>query len=237
MGEFGPARPGDSFDALRSSFGEPPVVSETSRRHRTPGIWKYGDIEFHLTSDQKSLRLIFCDTFAQLRLVSAVVFDRWFFEGHPPLELVERELGAADIKYERHDMPHESSVFVLRLNSGIELLFSDGSDPMMWPGVPGLFGFQYAGKASANTAPQRTVPRLSCKLPHPFPAKSVTERYPSSWNHADAATDTTNLAQHKDGRRLPLYLECGAYPRRYHVVFLGNHRFCGVGGLGETPDT
>ncbi|QIF02485.1 hypothetical protein [Roseimicrobium sp. ORNL1] len=148
-GEFGPVRLGDSVDALRSSFGEPPVVSATSRRHRTPGIWEYGDIEFHLTSDHKSLSLIFCDTFAQLELVPAVVFDRWFFEGHPPLEQVERELGTADIKYERHDMPHEPSAFVLRLDSGIELLFSDGSDPMMWPGVPGLFGFQYSGKAAS----------------------------------------------------------------------------------------
>ena len=145
-GEFGPIRLGDSVDSLRSIFGEPPVVCGTSRRDRTPGIWKYGDIEFHLTSDRKCVCLIFCDTFEQLQLGSAAALDRWFFEGHPTVELVERELVSARIGFQRHGMPHEPSAFLLRLDCGVELLFSRGSDPVMWPGVPGLFGFQYADK-------------------------------------------------------------------------------------------
>ena len=145
-GEFGPVRLGDSVDSLRSIFGEPPVVGGASRRHRTPGIWKYGDIEFHLTSDRKCVCLIFCDTFEQLQLGSAAAFDRWFFEGHPSVELVERELVSAGIRFQRHDMPHEPSAFLLCLDCGVELMFSRGTDPVMWPGVPGLFGFQYADK-------------------------------------------------------------------------------------------
>src|SRR5260370_39311944 len=73
-GKFGPVRLGDSVDSLRSFFGEPPVVGSASRRHRTPGIWKYGDIEFHLTGDRKCVCLIFCDTFEQLQLGSAAAF-------------------------------------------------------------------------------------------------------------------------------------------------------------------
>jgi hypothetical protein len=145
-GEFGPVRLGDSVDSLRSIFGEPPVVGGTSRRQRIPGVWKYGDIEFHLTSDAKRVCLIFCDTFEHLQLGPVASFDRWFFEGHPPVELVERELVSASIGFQRHDMPHEPSAFLLRLDCGVELLFSSGSDPVMWPGVPGLFGFQYADK-------------------------------------------------------------------------------------------
>ena len=145
-GEFGPIRLGDSVDSLSDVFGEPSDTGGTSRRHRTPGIWKYGDIEFHLTSDRKRIRLIFCDTFEQLQVGSAASFDRWFFEGHPTVELVERELGSAGIGFQRHDLPHEPSAFLLRLDCGVELMFSRGSDPMMWPGVPGLFGFQYADK-------------------------------------------------------------------------------------------
>jgi hypothetical protein len=145
-GEFGPVRLGDSVDSLRSIFGEPPVVGDTSRRHRTPGIWKYGDIEFHLTSDRKCVCLIFCDTFEQLQLGSVAAFDRWFFEGHPPVELVERELVSAGIRFQRHDMPHEPSAFLLRLACGVELMFSRGSDLVMSPGVSGLFGFQYADR-------------------------------------------------------------------------------------------
>ena len=146
-GEFGPVRLGDSVDSLRSVFGEPSVVGGTSRRHRPPGIWKYGDIEFHLTSDRKCVCLIFCDTFEQLQLGSAAAFDRWFFEGRPSVELVERELVAADIGFQRHDWrPPDPSLFLLHLDCGVELLFSTGSEPEIWPGVPGLFGFQYADK-------------------------------------------------------------------------------------------
>ena len=50
-GEFGPIRLGDTVDSLRSAFGEPPAVGRTSGRHHTPLIWKYGDVEFHLTTD------------------------------------------------------------------------------------------------------------------------------------------------------------------------------------------
>ena len=145
-GEFGPIRLGDSVDSLRGVFGEPPVVGGTSRRSRTPGIWKYGDIEFHLTSDAQCVCLIFCDTFEQLQLGPVASFDRWFFEGHPSVELVERELVSAGIKFQRHDLPQEPSAYLLRLDCGVELLFSRGTDPLTWPGVPGLFGFQYADK-------------------------------------------------------------------------------------------
>ena len=62
------------------------------------------------------------------------------------MELVERELRAAGIGFQRHDMPYEPSAFLLRVDCGVELLLSRGSDLVMWPGVPGLFGFQYADK-------------------------------------------------------------------------------------------
>ncbi len=65
------------------------------------------------------------------------------------MELVERELASAGIRFQRHDMTHEPSAFLLRLDCGVELMFSSGNDPVMWPGVPGLFGFQYADKNTA----------------------------------------------------------------------------------------
>lgn len=145
-GQFGPVRLGDSVNVLRSVLGEPLVLGVTSRRCPTPGIWKYGDIEFHLTSDRQRLGLIFCDTFEQLQLGPDVAFERWFFEGHPAVEFVERELISAGIGFGRHDMPHEPSVFLLRLDCGVELLFGRTAGPVITPGVPGLFGFQYADR-------------------------------------------------------------------------------------------
>ncbi len=73
-------------------------------------------------------------------------FDHWFFEGHPSVESVEHELLTVGFTFRRQYMPHEPTAFLLRLDSGVELMFSRGSDPVIWPGVPGLFGFQYAHK-------------------------------------------------------------------------------------------
>jgi hypothetical protein len=144
-GELGPIRLGSPVDSLKSIFDDPSDVGGTSPR-RAPGIWEYGDVEFHLTSDCQCVCLIFCDSFEQLHLGPVASFDRWFFEGHPPVESVERELMSAGIGFQRYDMAHEPSAFFLRVDCGVELLFSRGNDPLMWPGVPGLFGFQYADK-------------------------------------------------------------------------------------------
>ena len=143
-GEFGPIRLGDSVESLTSAFGDPQQLGGTSRKRRTPCIWKYGDIEFHLSDDRQSVWLIFCDTFDCLHLGSAASLDPWFFDGHPPRDTVEGELTAAQIPFHRTDMPHEPAVCLLRLNSGVELMFSTEDHSMTPSEVPKLFGFQYA---------------------------------------------------------------------------------------------
>ena len=148
-GVFGPITLGDPTERVRSVFGAPSVVGGTSRRRRTHGIWKYGDVEFHLTDDRRCLGLIFCDSFERLQLGSSASLDCWFFEGHPSYEVVERELTAAMIPFRRQDMLHEPTGYLLRLNSGVELLFGTGIDPVIWPSVPGLFGFQHAQRQAA----------------------------------------------------------------------------------------
>jgi len=145
-GKFGEIQLGDTTEKLQNYFGEPPIVGGSSRRNRKPGIWKYGDVEFHLTQDRKRVWLIFCDTFEELQMGRTVSIDRWFFQGHAACELVEKELSAAQIKFHRLNMPHEPTGYLLRLDSGVELMFSTGSNPVTWPGCPGLFGFQLADK-------------------------------------------------------------------------------------------
>lgn len=143
-GAFGPIRLDDTVDSLRDAFGEPHNVGGTSSRRRAPDVWKYGDVEFHLTADAKHICLIFCDTFERLQLGPEISFDPWFFEGHPSVESVERDLMTAGIAFHRQDLPHEPTAFCLRLGSGVELLFSRGNDSAIWPGAPGLFGFKWA---------------------------------------------------------------------------------------------
>ena len=46
-GDICPVRLGMSRDDLRMLFGDPDDTGGTSRKHPTPAIWKYGDLEFH----------------------------------------------------------------------------------------------------------------------------------------------------------------------------------------------
>ena len=145
-GAFGPLTIGDSAEKLKNTLGDPHEVGGSSRRHRAPGIWKYGDVEFHLTDDRRRIWLIFCDTYETLHLGGAASLDGWFFKGHPSSAVVENELNAAQMSFSREGVPHEPSAYVLRVQSGVELLFSTGTEEFTWPGRPGLFGFQYSDK-------------------------------------------------------------------------------------------
>lgn len=145
-GKFGEIQLGDSVEKLRDFLGEPPIVSSSSRSNPKPGIWKYGDIEFHLTHDRARVWMIYCDSFDDLKIGNSASIDNWFFRGHAACEVVERELSAAQISFNRLDMPHEPTGYLLRLGSGVELMFSTGTNPVTWPGCPGLFGFKFCSK-------------------------------------------------------------------------------------------
>lgn len=145
-GQFGPFRLGDSVASLRDAFGEPHDTGGMNDPDRTPSILKYGDIEFHVNADAKHIWLIFCDTFERLSLGPEASFDHWFFEGHPSVESVEQELRKAGLAFHREELPYEPAGFLLRLDSGVELIFSKGSGRHQVPRTPILFGFQYANK-------------------------------------------------------------------------------------------
>lgn len=46
-GDICPVRLGCSREDIRTLFGEPDAVGGTSRKYRTPAVWKYGELEFH----------------------------------------------------------------------------------------------------------------------------------------------------------------------------------------------
>lgn len=141
-GEFGPVKLGDDSETIANAFGHPQIVGGASRSQTAPVIWKYGDVEFHLSAGQ--LRLIFCDSFNRLHLGEAAPIEWWFFEGFPSCETVKRELAKAQLSFVRLETPHEPTVDRLRLESGVELLFSTGADATVAAGVPRMFGFSYS---------------------------------------------------------------------------------------------
>jgi hypothetical protein len=42
-----PVRLDYTRENIRALFGEPDEMGGTSRKHKTPAIWKYGELEFH----------------------------------------------------------------------------------------------------------------------------------------------------------------------------------------------
>ena len=141
-GHFGTLRVGDSIDSLKHALGEPQLTGGTSRRYRSPRIWKYGDIEFHLTPDGKHIRLIFCDSYETLTLGPRASLDRWFFDGHPSAETVGHELAVAGLSFQNATAPHEPTMFLLHLQSGVELIFQGATVHRSDSSASHLLGFQ-----------------------------------------------------------------------------------------------
>lgn len=61
-GDICPIQLGCTRQEIKSLFGEPDTVGGTSRRHKTPAIWKYGELEFHFGKGTDELSLIYSDT-------------------------------------------------------------------------------------------------------------------------------------------------------------------------------
>src|SRR5688572_14877290 len=110
-GSLGSVKLGDTVEKLRELWGEPSDQGGRKKGGRY-GIWKYGDVEFHLDDDFRTIRLIFCDTYGSLSLGETVALDPWFFTAHPSLEEVKEELVAAEfaIRQERPVMPESQRV-------------------------------------------------------------------------------------------------------------------------------
>jgi hypothetical protein len=62
-GDICPVRLGCGREDIRALFGEPDAVGGTSRKIRTPTIWKYGELEFHFgPRNTDVLALIYSET-------------------------------------------------------------------------------------------------------------------------------------------------------------------------------
>lgn len=62
-GDISPIRLGCAREEIRALFGEPDAVGGATRKYRTPGIWKYGELEFHFgPKSTDALCLIYSET-------------------------------------------------------------------------------------------------------------------------------------------------------------------------------
>lgn len=141
-GAFGPIRLGLTEDEVRALLGDPDATGGTSRRQRTPKIWKYGDVELHF-DDQRRVQLVFFDDFDVPSGGRALTFDPWILRGTATRAEVEGTLRERGIAFEHGPAPDPGGV-VLTTSGGVELAFH--ADEL---------GVERLGSVSARSRPER----------------------------------------------------------------------------------
>ena len=74
-GDICPVRLGMTRDELKAVLGEPDDVSTTSRKHRTPGILMYNNVEFHFESGAAGKLWLIYREFANVPQISIQVTE------------------------------------------------------------------------------------------------------------------------------------------------------------------
>lgn len=136
-GLFGPVRLGMMRAQVRELLGPPDDVGGTSCKHRTPTIWKYGDIEFHFGGRAEPLGLICLDHFDLPTGGRAIALDPRVLRGGLPRREVERQLEASGLPYRRDDRPYADNSTRLVVRPCVALTFIERQEPHSSP--PGLY--------------------------------------------------------------------------------------------------
>ena len=148
-GLFGPVRLGMSRAQVHGLLGPPDDTGGTSRRYRTPAIWKYGDIEFHFgRRDDDRLHLIYLDHFAVPTGGRAIALDPWIVRGGLRRPDVEQHLDACGIPYDHATGPDPTSSTCLVVSSGVVLDFVERQETRSPP--PGLFAIFCPAQANQS---------------------------------------------------------------------------------------
>ena len=117
-GDFCPVKADFTAVRLEGVFGEPEATGGTSRRHRHPVIWKYGDVEFHFARPHGELCLVHLDRFSgpngRPEGWGALVIDPWVIREGLPLDTFIAAVEEAGLKCTvRHEPQYNQNVVVL----------------------------------------------------------------------------------------------------------------------------
>ena len=81
-GTFGPLAPGMTRAQVASLVGPPDAMGSTSRKYRTPRIWKYGDIEVRYELGADRLTTVALREFGVPTGGATIHLDPWVIRGH-----------------------------------------------------------------------------------------------------------------------------------------------------------
>jgi hypothetical protein len=143
-GRFGPVELGMYREDVLGHFGLADLLGGTSRRHRTPAIWRYGSIEFHFESARGPLWLIHADDFDDLQGGSRIALSPWCLSGRLRREEAEDEFRAAGLGFRVHRNRPVEDFVTLVTAGGVALLF--GRDPNDEESIDGLQAISRSGE-------------------------------------------------------------------------------------------
>jgi hypothetical protein len=115
-----------SREQVRNLLGEPDDTGITSRKYRTPSIWKYGDVELHFVPGQDRLILIFLDHFEVPASGKLVNIDPWIIRRTLTLREAEEKLTESGIQYDAADYKWADNAKSLVTGIGTQLIFLEG---------------------------------------------------------------------------------------------------------------
>lgn len=136
-GVLGPVHLGMTREQVRHALGEPDALGGTSRKYRTPTIWKYGTIELLYHPGNPHLQTIYMDGFEVPNGGSRMQLDSWVIRGGLSVEEVEAALAAAAIDYTRRPWRTTSEGILLVTLAGVEMGFL--LEEEAYSPSPGLF--------------------------------------------------------------------------------------------------
>jgi hypothetical protein len=135
-GRFGDITLGLSRDDVTAAVGPPEAVGGTSRRHRLPAIWKYGDVELHFARTGGRLALIHLEPPDAPSGGRGIALAAGPLRGGRARDAVERWLDSEGIAH-RLEAPGDTDTARLVTPSGVVLTFVERAAPYSSP--PGLF--------------------------------------------------------------------------------------------------
>lgn len=128
LGRLGDLRPGMSREEIQQALGAPDATGGTSRKQRTPSIYKYGDLELFFSAlDLNICRSMYIEPSlaGPIRLPSALGLEEWDLPARSPRQVVEGYLRSRGLLFDRRPGPTPDTNELVIRPSRVVLAFDE----------------------------------------------------------------------------------------------------------------
>jgi hypothetical protein len=126
-GNLGPIRLGMTAVEVEAVLGKPDATGNTSRKHRWPSVWRYGDVEFGFDPKQRLLVYLSVvppiDSTGGTRFNQNVRLDTFGVDGSTSPDRLEHLLAAHNVPYVRRQSPEAEEGYELLVSGQVLAIF------------------------------------------------------------------------------------------------------------------